>query len=102
MARNEDDTLNEKDNRYIQGLRSVARFGWLIYFFVILLVLQVVATVYFVRAIFYGREIIIWQSLTECLALLFIVILFREKLVAHRVIEKLIRKASQTSEVRED
>lgn len=102
MAVNDGENLSEKDGRYIRGLRSVARFGWLIYFFIILLAAQVAATAYFVRAIYYGREIIIWQSLTECLALLFMILLFREKLVAHRVIEKLIKKASRNSGAQDD
>jgi len=94
MTRIQGDGLSARDSRYIQGLRSVARFGWLVYFFVFILALQVGFTAYFVKAIFFDREVIIWQSLSQCISLLFIIILFREKLVAHRVIEKLLGRYS--------
>jgi len=95
MAVSDGDRLTKKDGRYIQGLRSVAKFSWLMYIFAVLLLVQLGATVYFFRAILYDREIVVWQSISQCLALLFIIILFREKLVAHRVIEKLIRKSAR-------
>jgi hypothetical protein len=102
MDEDRDGRLTRKDRDYLEGLRQVARFSWLIYLFVAVLLFNLGAAAYFAKAIYYQRDIIIWQSVSQCITLLFFIIIFREKLIAHRVISRLMNNKDEYDEDGED